>query len=111
MERSARSATVFGVEGKKGRSLQQKTFEKRERGARERRKSVWSTGEKRVMMSQKELTALSQIAVSGRLRRRRKRWHMSVTLSAPRRAGKRESCSDVKKSSPSSPSALGLSVS
>ena len=61
----------LGVEGKKRRSLQQETFEKMERGARERRKSVWSTAAKRVMMPEKELTALSRMGVSGRLRRRR----------------------------------------
>ena len=43
LERSARSVTVLGVEGMNGMSLQQETFEKMERGARERRKSVWST--------------------------------------------------------------------
>ena len=92
--------------------MQQKTFEDKERDAREMRKSVLSTAAKRVMMPEKELTALSRMAVSGRLRRRRKSGQRSVTLSAPRRAGKRESCSDAKKSSSSSsPSALGFSVS
>ena len=95
----------------KGMSLQQETFEERERGARERRESVWSTEAKRVMVLEKGLTAFSRMAVSGRLRRMRKRGSRSVTLSAPRRAGKRESCSDAKSSSSSSPSALSFSVS
>ena len=63
----------LGVDGKNGRILQQETFEKMERGARERRKSVWSTAAKRGMMPEKELTALSRMAVSGMLRMR-KRW-------------------------------------